>query len=524
MIKKNNKLLGILMLSVLLGISPVLSHIKAQATDNTFGVQNAKRLDSDYVDSCVRFDIDNSGAQIPKRVSSRDHCDNNEDGYALYYQRLYSDSPTFTVSEHDDSPLGFFTLPDGYTSIPGDFSSIYMSGLDSAISFRDFNTISDENLLYYKLTVNEENMRTQSNQEGSHDVYIPLFSKQPQFIPPIGDWINSNYTSDIIDSRNIGENINISFVEQHSQYAPVEGVEQAINKKSNKEYSNPSASSQKKEEPSPIVSTVTQEPSEKRSDDQEVKSEPLTLADFKWVFIILGIGVGSVALVSAVIIGSRALSEKNNRDAEQEAKRKEEEARISSKKRIWNNAVQQIDSTMADYGQKNADIANKTLFYPLIDDITHPFHIKFLRQMEEVEYFKNLSFSETRVKEIEDFSQEFSNTWNEFFSIAQEIGIPWVQTQEDKDRAVKLLNIILDDSATDNEREVARDNLIKHIDNLFAKEQEGKSLRFSHKDNKKGIYDKYDVKPNNLKISIHRSLSKPLHEITQQNQLAIEGR
>ena len=514
MINKKNKMLICSMFAV--GTLLSFPALAQNHTEDNFGTQNVEAIDASYVDVCVSTTYGEQGQTEVKEVINRNACDENKEKSQLYYYKLYPDVPTFVKPLGEKPHHGFFHIPEEAKSHPAELNHIYQTSLDTVASYKDANTVNDSNLMYYKIHVNNERKRTPSGEEGSRPLYIPLYSQQKQLIPSIGDWVSEQYTDGIIDTNDVPSDVNIEFVNAHSVEAPEEGIESAINTASEKDYAT--SNEKKGEQPS-------SQPSPAPEPDVEPKpeAEPVTFADFKWLIIFLGVGVGVALLVFSFTRGSEAIRKKKKRDAEEAQQRRKREEELNYKKRLWQEAINQIDDTMADYGQKNADIGNKTLFYPLIDDITHPLHVKFLREMQQVEGFKEMSFNENRLDDLQEFSRTLSDTWREFFGTAQEIGIPWVKTQEDKERAKKLLNLVLNDGATESERETARDNLIKHIDKLFAEEQENQSGFINSMRSKNTVYDKYNVKPNNLKVSISRSLSKPLNEISQKSQLAIEG-
>lgn len=502
-------------------ITPI-SHAQTGVLDKDIGLQNVDRVDAEFIKTCVNTeDIENGGKKANK-ILNMDKCDDSDEN-SPYYYRLYPDAPTFLGKEGDDALRGYFNIGDDKKVINGDLGKIYQSSLNNIKTYGESNIISDSNVLYYKLFVNDNNMRVVES-ESTHSVYVPLYKIQQQFIPSIGEYIDPIVTKNFIDDREVPNNVNINYVEDHSLIPPEDGIEAAINTKSeNKDMveNEKDVNSQKVE--STVAVTVTETHKEDPPKPKEPK-EPLTLADFKWLIIGLGV-LGAIALITFIIENIRRA---NKRRKEEKEKRRIAEQERQHKKNLWDDAIATIDKTMADYAQKDADIANKTLFYPLIDDITHPLHIEFLEKMKKVGEIKESPFSEARIDYVRGFAQDFSKTWNNLFSTAQEVGVPWIKKKEDKQRAQKLLSLVLDDSAYDGERESARENLIKLVNDLFEEDKEERTTKSRWTNtmhyNEDPIYDKYNIRPNNLRNSINKNLNKNVRELSQQQAIAIEAK
>ena len=509
-------------ISLVFIITPV-SHAQTGVLDKDIGLQNVDRVDAEFIKTCVTTkDIENGGKKANK-ILDINECDNSDEN-SFYYYRLYPDVPTFLGKEGDYALSGYFDISDDKKVIDGDLGKVYQSSLNNIKTYDESNIISDSNILYYKLFVNDNNIRVVES-ESSHSIYVPVYKIQKQFIPSIGDYIDPSVTKNFIDDREVPNNVNINYVEEHSLVPSEEGIEEAINTKSKNNYMEKNGKYEYSQEGelTAVPVTVTETHKEDPSKPEEPK-KPLTLTDFKWLIIGLGV-LGAIALITFIIENIRRA---NKRREEEKEKRRIVEQERQHKQNLWNDAIASIDKTMADYAQKDADIANKTLFYPLIDDITHPLHIEFLEKMQKAGEIKESPFSEARIDYVRGFAQDFSKTWNNLFSTAQEVGVPWIKKKEDRQRAQKLLNLVLDDSAYEGERENARENLIDLVNDLFEEDKEERTTKSQLTNiisyNENPIYDKYNVRPNNLRNSINKNLNKNVRELSQQQAIAIESK
>lgn len=517
-------------------LSAPIAYAQTDETTESIGLQNVEKVDAEFAKVCVDTDDLKNGGKKALKLSNLNECEDGKDGFSYYYYQLYSNVPTF-IGEIDNTPMqGYFNIKEDAKVIDAKYGEIYQSTSNGAKTYEQANFLDDDKILYYKIFLNNNEQRV-VEAESTYAAYVPLYKKQHQFIPPVGEYLDEDITKNIIDDRDVPSNVNINYVQEHSQLAPDEGIESAINKKapnSTDSLEDQNASQNKDKEPqsepavpSTVAVTITEthkEPTPKTTAAPKEPKEPLTLADFKWLIILGGVS-GALALLAVAFEVTRR--GKKRRDAENEQRRIEEQER-QHKKNLWNDAMATIDRTMADYAQKDADIANKTLFYPLIDDITHPLHVEFLEKMQKVGGIKESPFNEARIDYVTSFAQDFSRTWNNLFSTAQEVGIPWLKKKEDKERAQKLLNLVLDDGAYEGERETARENLINLINDLFEQDKDERTTmsrwRSTSNYNEDPIYDKHNVKPNNLKNSINKNLNKPIRELAQQQIIAIEGK
>ena len=517
-----------LMLAMSIGfLSAPISYAQTDTIDTEIGLQNVEKVDAEFLKSCVKTENLNNGGKRAKEVLRSVYCDDGEQNTSYYYYQLYPDVPTFLGKENSKPLQGYFNIDDDAKVIDGKLDRIYQSSLSDIQSYSEKNIINDKNIMYYKVFVNDDNMRVEEN-EATHAAYIPVYKRQKQYIPPIGGYIDPAVTKNAIEDNDVPSNVNIDYVQKHSQIAPEEGIEAALNKQSvHKE--NAQEGQQTDDQTQQVESTVavtvteTQKAPTPEEKPREPK-EPLTLADFKWLIIGLGVLAG-IILVSVII---EIIRRGNKRRREEQEQRRIAEQERQHKENLWNDAIATIDKTMADYAQRDADIANKTLFYPLIDDITHPLHIEFLDKMSKVESIKEMPFNESQIDYVSGFAQDFSRTWNNLFSIAQEVGVPWIKKKEDKERAQKLLSLVLDDNAYEGEREIARENLIKLVNDLFEEDKEERTTvtrwRNTVQYNEDPIYDKHHVRPNNLRNSINKNLNKPVRELAKQQSLAIEAK
>lgn len=517
-----------LMLATSIGfLAAPISYAQTDTIDTEIGLQNVEKVNAEFLKSCVKTESLDNGGKRAKEVLSSGHCDNGDQNTSYYYYQLYPDVPTFLGKENSKPILGYFNIDDDAKVIDGKLDSVYQSSLSDIQSYSEKNIINDKNILYYKLFVNDDNMRVEES-EATHAAYIPVYKRQKQFIPPIGGYIDPAVTRNVIEDNDVPNNINIDYVQKHSQIAPEKGIEASLNKQSvhkenTQEGQQTGAQTKQVESTVAVTVTETHKAPTPEKNPRETK-EPLTLADFKW--LIIGLGVLAGIILFSVII--EIIRRGNKRRREEREQRSIAEQERQHKKNMWNDAISTIDKTMADYAQRDADIANKTLFYPLIDDITHPLHIEFLDKMRKVESIKEMPFNESQIDYVSGFAKDFSRTWNNLFSTAQEVGVPWIKKKEDKERAQKLLNLVLDDNAYEGEREIARENLIKLVNDLFEQDKEERTTVSFWKNtvqyNEDPIYDKHHVQPNNLKNSINKNLNKPVRELAKQQALAIEAK
>lgn len=517
-----------IMLATSIGfLSAPISYAQTDTIDTEIGLQNVEKVDAEFLKSCVKTESLDNGGKRAKEVLRSVHCDNGDQNTSYYYYQLYPDVPTFLGKEKEKPLQGYFNIGDDAKVIDGKLDSIYQSSLSDIQSYNEKNIINDKNIMYYKFFVNDDNMRVEEN-EATHAAYVPVYKRQKQYIPPIGGYIDPAVTRDAIEDNDVPSNVNIDYVQKHSQIAPEEGIEAALNKQSvhkenTQEGQKTDVQTQQVESTVAVTVTETHKAPTPKEKPREPK-EPLTLADFKWLIIGLGVLAG-IILVSVII---EIIRRGNKRRREEREQRRIAEQERQHKENMWNDAISTIDKTMADYAQRDADIANKTLFYPLIDDITHPLHIEFLDKMSKVESIKEMSFNESQIDYVSGFAQDFSRTWNNLFSTAQEVGVPWIKKKEDQERAQKLLSLVLDDNAYEGEREIARENLIKLVNDLFEQDKEERTTMSFWKNtvqyNEDPIYDKHHVQPNNLKNSINKNLNKPVRELAKQQALAIESK
>lgn len=497
-------------------LSSPLAYAQTDAHNTNIGLQNVEKVDADFVKVCVNTSDENDRVKEPLKISNLSDCEDGKDNSSYYYYQLYSNVPTFIGKIGNNPAQGYFNVKEDAKVVDAEYEKAYQSTSDSARKYEEANFINDANILYYKIFLNDEEQRV-GESESTHAIYIPLYKEQQQFIPPVGEYLDKDITINTISDKDVPNNVNINYVQEHSQLAPDEGIEAAINKK----LSHSAGVSEK-------TSTPQNKPEETQPETTTPKpqppAEPLTLADFKWLIILGGVSGALALLAVAFEMASRG---KKRRDEENEQRRIAEQER-QYKQSLWDDAIATIDRTMADYAQKDADVANKTLFYPLIDDITHPLHVEFLEKMQKANEIKKSEFSEARIDYVTDFAQDFSRTWNDLFSTAQEVGIPWLKKKEDKEKAQKLLNLVLDEGSYEGERETARDSLIKLINDLFEQDKNERTTTSRWKPTpnyvEDPIYDKHNVKPNNLKNSINKNLNKNIRELSQQQVIAIEGR
>ena len=475
--------------------------VNAQETDSlekTSGVQSATRTESDYLQVCVLTSLDSKGTKTPNKLVDKEKC-GTSDAYSDYFYALYPDVPTF-IGNPGDTPLpGFFNI-ESKNVIQANLGESYQSKDTRAPGYKERNIVDDENVLYYEVKVNDDSIRIANNGLGK-SIYIPLYAKDRQLIPPVGDGINTAFTKGLIPEDIASPDVNLRHVSRHSTLAPEYGVEEAVNPRS------------------------TLVPPEKDADDASVvgnndalspeKPEPITLADFKWLFISTGFGVGLVASLTALYalsgtIGGTTRRRREIRKKHLDHQLQEEEINM----REWEESMQIIGDTMADYAQKDSDIANKTLFYPMINDVSHPLHVAFLDKLKKAQDVQKMRYHATNLEYVKSFASSFRESWGDLYSTAVEVGIPWMKKQEDQDRARKFLNLVMDEGASDGERENARDMLIKFINELF--DESGETLL------QDAICERYEVRPQILRNSINDSLDKNVYEIANQGKVAIE--
>ena len=220
-------------ISLVFIITPV-SHAQTGVLDKDIGLQNVDRVDAEFIKTCVTTkDIENGGKKANK-ILDINECDNSDEN-SFYYYRLYPDAPTFLGKEGDYALSGYFDISDDKKVINGDLGKVYQSSLNNIKTYDESNIISDSNILYYKLFVNDNNIRVVES-ESSHSIYVPVYKIQKQFIPSIGDYIDPSVTKNFIDDREVPNNVNINYVEEHSLVPSEEGIEEAINTKSKNNY------------------------------------------------------------------------------------------------------------------------------------------------------------------------------------------------------------------------------------------------------------------------------------------------